>query len=598
MREIVIYGLVGCLFLICQITGHDLAQHAPLGNIEWTAGYAARLLAISLAGGALFGVACRFFGGYVRRLIDGKTVDGKPADGKPADRKTVDGKPAGRKLTDSEPADGISADSARKAGGLGLISMGLLLLSWLPGYLAYYPGICAYDATIQTGQIVSGAYNDHHPIAHTLLIAGSMSIGEGLFGSVNAGIGLLVFLQMLLLAAVFSRGIVWLYRKGVRRSMLVCLQIFGMLYPFHMYMSVSLIKDVWFTVFFLLQMLALCRLVDRELQKAPEAERKKEHAAFFIGAVGMQVFRANGRYAMLVLLAVCLAAVFVGKARRRFWARLSGECAIALVAGSLCLSGLFRVTGAEQGDRREMLSMPIQQLARCMLYHGGVGARDADDGTMEERDRALIRDFLLDESYLLYRPEISDPVKSHTNTYVVRYRTKDFAETYLRLLGAYPGEFINAALAVNAGYLYPDDVTHAHVNENGKDRGLGYVQTRWVEEELNPRGIYKASKWEWLHEKLEDWADGNAYLHIPVLKYIFVPGTFLWLYLLLAGHLAVRRQYGRLVPLALPFGYYLTLFLGPVVQLRYVYPLMIALPFAALYLTGTEGTEHELEKKR
>ena len=252
--------------------------------------------------------------------------------------------------------------------------------------------------------------------------------------------------------------------------------------------------------------------------------------------------------------------------------------------GSLCLSGLFRATHAEQGDRREMLSMPIQQLARCMLYHGGVGELGADDGTMDEESRALINDFLLDEGYRLYRPEISDPVKSHANTYVVRYRTGDFIRTYLHLLGEYLGDFVNAALAVNAGYLYVDDISHAEVNRNGVDQGLGYVQTRWVESELNPRGIYKDSKWEWLHEKMEKWADENAYLKVPVFKYLFVPGTFLWLYVMSGALLLARRKYAVCIPFVPVLGYYLTLFLGPTVQLRYLYPLMLALPFLAGFM--------------
>lgn len=48
---------------------------------------------------------------------------------------------------------------------------------------------------------------------------------------------------------------------------------------------------------------------------------------------------------------------------------------------------------------------------------------------------------------------------------------------------------------------------------------------------LNNRGIYKDSKWPGLYERLETWADGNGYLELPVLKYLFVPGSYLWLYL-------------------------------------------------------------------
>lgn len=571
-RDIIIYGLIGFAFLFFQIVGYDLAAQSAaqttqttgisIGNIEWTPGYVLRTGMLSLCGGALFGVLGRLIG----RLAAKQRERGNAA-------KVAEAAEAG---TPAEAAGG------RKR-WVWPVSLGLLLLCWLPCYLAYYPGICAYDATIQTGQIVSGSYNDHHPIAHTLLIAGAMRLGESGFGDSNTGIAMLVFLQMVLLAVAFAGGVTLLYRRGVSGKWLIGLQAFGMFYPFHMYMSVSLIKDVWFSLFFLVQMLALCEMIRRKRTKPDGYD-----VLFFVASIGMQLFRNNGRYAMLVLAAVLFAAVIFGKTDRKLWMKMLGNCALALVVGSLCLTGLFRVTGAEQGDRREMLSMPIQQLARCMLFHGGVGELEQDDGTMDEASKALINDFLLDEGYRFYRPEISDPVKNHTNTYVVRYRSAEFVRTYLRLLGMYPGDLVNAAYAVNAGYFYLDDVTHAVVNQNGRDRGLGYVQTRWVEDELNPRGIYKDSKWEWLHEKLEQWADENAYLKLPLLRYLFVPGIFGWLYLLLAGHLAVGRRYDGFVPLSLVFGYYLTLFLGPVVQLRYLYPLMLVLPFVAVFTLGVK----------
>lgn len=578
VREIMIYGLIGFGFLACQIVGRDLAAETAgiaetarttqtvIGNIEWNPGYVLRTMAVCLCGGGGFGGLCLL----ADRLWQNRRERGR----------------SGNSAVDSTAGEAkASGIRFRRPNRIWLVSFLLIFLCWLPGYLAYYPGICAYDVTIQTGQIISGAYNDHHPIFHTLLIAGAMKLGQTVFSDVNTGIGLLILLQMSLLAAVLSGGIRMLYRWGVCRKWLVCLQAFCMLYPFHLYMSVSLSKDVFFSVFFVLQMFCACEMIRRRGAKPDRFD-----VMFFLASVGMQLFRNNGRYAMLVLLVVLAAAVVFGKRDRRFWAKMLGNCVLALCAGSFLLAGVFRAVHAEQGDRREMLSMPIEQLARCMLFHGGVGELSQDDATMDEASKALINDFLLEEGYRAYRPEISDPVKNHTNTYVVRYRSREFAKTYLRLLGSYPGDFINAAYAVNAGYLYLGDVSHATVNQNGKDKGLGYIQTRWVTGELNPRGIYQDSKWEWLRERMEKWADDNAYLKLWLLKYLFVPGTFLWLYLLLAGYLAVRRAYGGYVPLALVFGYYLTLFFGPVVQLRYLYPLMVALPFAVLYLTAGRGS--------
>lgn len=557
-RVFVIFALIGFAFVFFQLTGWELAEK---GNILWTGAYVARLSFLCLAAGVFSGAV----GCVLRMFLAGKLS-----------------------VIRTEGLRGPEGKSSiwYSKGVLWLMSFGLIVLCWLPCYLAYYPGICAYDTTIQLGQVESGAYNDHHPIAHTLLLDGFMALGENIFGDVNTGLGLLVLVQMLVLAAVMAWGIVLLASRGIRRWVLLCLQIGTMVYPFHMYMSVSVCKDVLFTAFFLLQMLALYEMIRRR-----KSGLDRYDVLFAVASVGMQLYRNNGRYAMLVLLVILLLAVIGGKGVRRFWGKIAANCLLSLIVGSLCISALFRATGAEQGDRREMLSMPIQQLARCMVYHGGVGVLAEDDATMDEDSKALINDFLLNESYKEYRPDIADPVKRHTNTYVVRYRTEDFLRTYLKLLGNYPGDFVNAALAVNAGYFYVGDESHAYINVNGRDTGLGYVQTRFLTEELNSRGVYQDSKWESLYDMMEKWADNNAYLKLPVLKYLFVPGVFLWLYMLLAGYLLACRKYDRCVPLALVMGYYATLILGPTVQLRYIYPLMIVLPFGALMAMCRGGSK-------
>ena len=151
-----------------------------------------------------------------------------------------------------------------------------------------------------------------------------------------------------------------------------------------------------------------------------------------------------------------------------------------------------------------------------MIYHGGVSVLAEDDNTMDAADKALINDFILDEAYRDYDPGIADPVKRHTNTYVARYRSGEFIRVYLHLLTQYPGDMINAALATNAGFLSPFDTTHADVNRVEGRAGLSYVQTRWEEDTLNDRGIYKDSKWPWL---FEHWRAGRRTTVICGLRY-------------------------------------------------------------------------------
>ena len=554
----ILYFLTGSLFLFCCLTGRDLAEQ---GNIVWTGAYTAKTLVLSLLGGVLLGDAVRLLHLWVqcRRQRHGKKT------GKSALER--------RKLSPSK----IFAGSAL-----------LMILTWLPTYLAYYPAICSYDMPVQTGQIIEGYYIDHHPIAHTFLLKCFMKLGDGVFGSVTAGIGVFAFLQLVFLAAAFAYGVFLLYQNGVRRLWLILVQLWCMFYPFHWYMGVSITKDTIFTGFFVLQILCLYELLRGP--GTPEHRVRKE-LAFLFATVGMILFRNNGKYAFLVLLVLLFIIFLFGKKSRRYFRRVFLWALGAFLLGNLMLSAIFRLSGAEQGDKREMLSLPIQQLARTMIYHGGVGVLTEDDNTMDAEDKALINDFILNEGYKDYDPRISDPVKRNTNTYVVRYRAKEFLETYLGLFVKYPGDFVNAALALDAGYLYPEDESHAAINVEDDRVGRGYIQTYWEEDTMNARGIYKASKWEWLLNRLEEWADKNAYLDLPVLKYLFVPGVWLWFYLLLLARLVRNGQYRQCIPLALIGGYFVTLLLGPTVQLRYIYPVMSVFPFVLIQGNKYDRTE-------
>lgn len=559
-RGVIVFSLIGILAVMC---GMAVSKLSAEGNIIWDRNWILYLAGWGVLGGSLLG----------------SVVFGLLSSAEPLRVKLQQYREQKRK--NGVQWSGLMEAGDKKSFRSGLIfaiAWGAMFLCWLPAYLAYYPAICSYDMTIQLGQILERAYNDHHPIFHTLMIQGFMELGERL-GNVNWGIGWYAFLQMAVLSAAMAAGVWILAKRGVKRCWLILLILYGCLFPFHQYMSISVTKDTYFTAFVLLFLLLLSVISEKGRNTLTPG---LVDLGYLGSAVGLILFRSNGKYALLVVGGFLGLAVLLEKQKKKLYLRILAETAAAFLIGSALLSGIFRLTDAGQGDRREMLSMPIQQLARVMVYHSGEDVAPEDDHTLDEASKALLNDFMLNESWKQYRPDIADPVKRHTNTYVARYRAKEFVQTYVRLFLRYPGEYVNAVLATNAGYLSPIDESHAVINVNGRDRGLGYIQTRWVEGELNPAGIYKDSKWEWLHERLEEFADSNGYLQIPVLKYLMVPGVYLWLYLILAAWLWYRKQYQGLIPLAFVLGYYLTLFLGPTVQLRYLYPLMVALPYLAV----------------
>ncbi len=559
-----LFALTGFLLVFFTVSEGDLARQ---GNILWTGGYLLKLVGESAAVGIPVGsLLCYFL--YMLAEGKGAKISGRSSLG--------EGKPEGAVPGAVRRARGwLKRLGPRKVFPVAFV---LIAASWIPAYLAYYPAICAYDAPVQVGQAVEDYLIDHHPLVHTLIIRGFLNLGKAVFGDINAGVGLYAAVQLLFLAVCFAWGIAALSRLEVGPQWQVLILLYCMIYPFHHYMAVSMTKDTVFTGFVVLMATGLCLMISEGLGHAGVGGRD---ALLFVGTAGVVIFRNNGKYALLVLLFFLFAVLIFDRWERPLWRRLLCNVLGAFILGNVVLSAVFRLSGAQQGDRREMLCLPIQQMARCMVYHGGIGMLPEDDGAMKDEDRGLIDNFLLDEGYREYDPYFADPVKAHTNTYVARYRTRDFLSTYWHLLTQFPGDMVNAGLAVNAGYLSPADVTHSQINQEEGRKGRGYVQTYWFEQDLVPRGIHKASKWEGLYGRMESWADRNAYLDLPILKYIFVPGSYLYLYLLLAGWRLIKRDFRLLIPLAFVLGYYITLFLGPTVQMRYLYPVMAALPFLA-----------------
>ncbi len=232
----VLLCVLGCLFVFFAKTEKDLAAN---GNILWTAGYVGSTLVWSVILGCLLGMAGTW---GIYRVAERPAHSRRDAD-------------SSRKST---VYDRIAAWIQNRSGGqVFLGSLLLLLLAWLPVYLAYYPGICAYDAPVQTGQIMEHYYFDHHPIVHTLLLQGMLWLGSHIFGSVNAGMAFYTAVQMLLLAGSMAYGMWVLHRRKAPAGAQLIVLLLGMFFPFQWYMSVSMTKDTVFSAFLLLQLVSL-----------------------------------------------------------------------------------------------------------------------------------------------------------------------------------------------------------------------------------------------------------------------------------------------------------------------------------------------------
>ena len=438
----------------------------------------------------------------------------------------------------------------------------VFFISYIPMYLIFYPGICAYDTTVQLEQVVSGHYIDHHPFLHTMLIKGFYNLGEAV-GNINLGIGLFVLLQMIALSAAFAASVVLLKKKGLSFAWKLFLILFFLLFPYHVFMALSVAKVALFTAAFV----PLTVLVCLSLASGRKTfEIRGAEISVFLLCFPVVAFRTNARYALMILCVILAILTVLSKENRKRYGRVLLAVGGGLALSLFVISFLYKKYDVTQADRREMLSIPIQQMGRVAYYH-------YDE--LDDAEKLEIDNFMLGESRKYYEPAISDPIKRHINTSRILESPKGMLNTYLKLLVRYPGDYVNAVLALDSGYYYLAD--RSSLNIYGDSFGYGFVQTAWSVQ-LADYGVTGQSFFPGALKKTEAFLSDNVLQNIPVVRILFMPGYVLWACLYLGLWALHRKKYNLAIALVLPLAYILTLIAGPTVQLRYIYPVWALLP--------------------
>lgn len=534
------------LLIFFNTVGYELSK---TGNIEWTIVLVMKFLAIGIIG-ALAGEFCCFWflneenRSKIREFIQDK-FSKKNNQSKKCEKKSI-------KIMEFllKP----------------WVSFLLIIVTWTPSYLAYYPGICSYDFQVQMEQIQNLFWIDHHPQMHTWLIYGFWSLGKNVFHNTNLGIGLFSFIQMCILAASFIYGIKVLTKHHFGTMKRMLLLLFAIVYPFHMFMGISMTKDVLFAAFFYF---LLASIVDVLLTGDNQLRWSGTEVVIFLTMLPVIWFRNNARYAIFVLLFILLCTAIFSK-KKKLYTRILIACGSGTIVALIVLSITVNVFDIQQGDRKEMLSMPMQQLARTLYYH---------EEELDQDTREFLGNIILDQAWKEYNPTISDPVKRHIYTKYIKDNYREFIDVYISLGLAYPGDYVNATLALDAGYFYIGDETCTTVNMNDGQMGAGFVQTKWVDDFLAEMDITKQPILPGLHDSMEQFVSYNLFMNWPIVKYLLLPGIITWIYMFIGVLNWYKRKYKILIPMACIGAYLGTLLLGPVVQLRYIYPLIVVLPF-------------------
>lgn len=349
---------------------------------------------------------------------------------------------------------------------------GLILLMWLPYYIAAFPGLTNFDffdmlntfygKNTNSLRIVipidpSVTLNNNNPVLQTLMAVGFIKLGN-ILGSPYIGLFLFIVIQAILFALILSYTIRFLAKKNINKTLRIILLLMFGLIPVHANFAFTTLKD---TNFAFTTLLYLLFLIDFVLDTEAFIAKKSNLVKLALLTLVMMFLRNNGLYVVAITAVVFLIAY------RKYFKKIAIAFILPILLFEITTQVIYPALKISPGSSAEAYSIPFQQAARVLKEHG-------DDIPQEDKDKFKAVFFNKDIENR-YDPEISDPVKSRFDKNTTPEQLSDFFSVWLKYLGKYPDVYVQATMNNCYGYFYPEAekwLVYPDIAETGKPYGL------------------------------------------------------------------------------------------------------------------------------
>ena len=434
------------------------------------------------------------------------------------------------------------------------IKVAIPILIWSVGLLGIFPGIFSYDSEQEYEQVRDMAITSHHPVLHVVILGELVNLFEKL-GNANVGIFLYVLIQLALYAYVLSK-LVKLFRKTKMREWLQwVLILFYAFSPVLELMSISTTKDAVFTAF----ELWLCIIfLDRRTDPVDSRLKKSQLANLIIASLGTMIFRKNGIYMAIVASVIFFLHEKVSK-------KALAVSYIIIAAVYMCYVGPFyKLLNVEAGSTGEALSIPIQQLARVHKY---------DRGSFPEEDLQTLYEVIPEEYWDAYIDTVSDPVKAGFNDEAFKENGLQFIKIWIKTGIKHPEYYLGSFLVITHDYWYPLAIFDGYKGIYGlsieESNYYSYFASTPAEEQVILPSLHE------YFTKISVYYKVGSYLPCALLMN---PAWYLFLWLGCVFVDIIKNNKLRTeVHVFLGIGL-LTVFMGPIAQVRYIFFIYASLP--------------------
>lgn len=321
----------------------------------------------------------------------------------------------------------------------------MMLVCWIPVLIFLYPGNAINDTWGQFSQYIKmfdggilhrGVLSDHHPFFDTLFMGGIIVPLAHLFHNWKLAFFCYVILQYVLTCLSFSVS-VWYLRKKCSTSINLTTMVYGIycILPIFPVSAQTISKDAlfsWIYVYLTILLIEVIRTNGSVLNS------KKYMLVLILTIFFVGLTKKVGLYVVILTLVAFL--IFLKNSRKYI---LILFAAIALL--SFGLTGFIKSElKVVPGGKQEMFSLPFQQTARYMKYHG-------EDVTKDEKK---VIGKLLDTKNISknYIPISADPVKGFED----RGTTEDYVnyiKVWIKQGIRHPKTYISATVAMLSGWF-------------------------------------------------------------------------------------------------------------------------------------------------
>ena len=452
---------------------------------------------------------------------------------------------------------------------LPLILMSIVLL------ITLFPGFFPWDSVDMYKRSQTGAYTNHFSPLITFLIGATISFGKAI-GHPNIGHALLIIAQFVLVNIALTETIFYCSKKLNRKVFGIIMTVFFVFHPLVQILSLRSGQDTIFAGFFLL----LCLEFLKISENSEYFNKKLKYFYIFVLVFFTCATRNNGLYAILPTI---VAGIFILKKeaiKKKFLFTVSISLIIFFGYNHLIINN---IVPEKDSFFRETINVPVMQIARTAYF-------DPDNETIKELktyfDSNCInwRDMKFSLMYYIRAAGISDPYKDCMLTNKIDKDPLKFFRLWAKAGAEHPVNYVEAPAVFMLGLYYPFlpyepygkklfYQWHLYIDSYTSDYYEDGVNSRSFTFDMKNFADFMFYQQEWSK--------------IPVLNQLWRAPITTYLCFFAIVFALFKRKYKYILPLALIFGLWLTVFLSPVLLFRYLLPVVLCTPIMVYILIKT-----------